>query len=181
MGKWSMKRFSFVLGLGVLLAFVATPSYSVQGVGSSEILGSAGFFHAQGSDVGTISGDVSYGYYFFQPLEIGLRQGLQYAFVDGGDDPWQATTTPFVDYHFFATQPFQPFVGGFGGIVWNDDDITGTIGPEGGIKYYVNDTTFISGRYRYEWFFDELDVIEDEASDGNHVVTVGIGFVWGGR
>src|SRR5919109_4519565 len=117
MDRRSLKRFSFVLGLGVLLAFVATPSYSVQDVGSSEIQVSAGFFHAQDSDVATISGDASYGYYFFQPLEVGVRQGINYTFLDDADDPWLATTVPFVDYHFFASQNFQPFVGGFGGVV----------------------------------------------------------------
>ncbi|HSE82938.1 MAG TPA: hypothetical protein VLB01_00150 [Thermodesulfobacteriota bacterium] len=176
-----MKRFSFILGLGALLAFVATPSYSVQSVGSSEIQVSGGFFHAQDSNTSDLSADVSYGYYFFQPLEVGIRQGINYTFINNADNPWLATTTPFIDYYFFADRNFQPFVGGFGGIVWNDDDITGTIGPEGGIKYYVNDTTFLEARYRYEWFFNDFDVIEDEASDGNQVVTVGIGFVWGGR
>ncbi|MDY0376553.1 MAG: hypothetical protein RBQ72_12615 [Desulfobacterium sp.] len=34
--------------------------------------------------------------------------------------------------------------------------------------------------YRYEWFFDELTIndIEDTSSDGNHVVTIGLGFVF---
>lgn len=180
MDRQGLKKFSFVLGLGVLLALVATPGYGVQSVGSSEVQGSGGFFHAVGSG-STITADASYGYYFLQPLLVGVRQGVNIQLRDGASDPWFATTTPFVDYHFFSDRNFQPFVGAFGGIVWNDDDITGTIGPEGGIKFYVNDTTFISARYRYEWFFDEFDVIEDESSDGNHVVTVGIGFVWGGR
>jgi hypothetical protein len=32
----------------------------------------------------------------------------------------------------------------------------------------------------FEWFFDEVGDVDDEASDGNHVGTVGIGFAWGG-
>lgn len=176
-------RLRNILILFAALAFTigfVVPSYGVQVQGDSELQLSGGFFHAQDSDTASITLDGSYGYFFTQALEGGIRQGLNYTFIDDADDPWTATTIPFVDYHFLFHHSFVPFVGGFGGIVWNDDDITGTIGPEGGFKFFLNDQTFIVTRYRYEWFFTELDLADDSAGDGNHVVTLGLGFVWGG-
>ncbi|MGB5707009.1 MAG: hypothetical protein WBM41_09255 [Arenicellales bacterium] len=53
---------------------------------------------------------------------------------------------------------------------------------------YLNDSTFLITRYRYEWFFDDLNLgslneiedrietVADNRSDGNHVFTVGLGF-----
>jgi len=49
------------------------PALDVQAQGTQEVEVSAGFFHADGSDTGTISGDVGYGYYVAPRLSLGLR------------------------------------------------------------------------------------------------------------
>ncbi len=54
------------------------------------------------------------------------------------------------------------------------------IEPIRGVKVFFNPNTFVSSRYRYEWYFDNLDVGSD-SSEGNHVVTIGFGYVWGGE
>jgi len=141
----------------------AAPSYSQPVPTDREIQASGGFFHAQGADVGTASGDISYGYFLQgnRAWEIGLRQGLSYAFIDHGKDAWSATTVPFFNYHFYdfsKDDRLVPFVGGFLGGTWNDDDATGTLGPELGAKYFVNDRTFLRIGYRYEWFFNTLSL-----------------------
>ncbi len=61
-----------------------------------------------------------------------------------------------------------------------DDEATGTIGPQVGFKSFITDSTYIMAKYRYEWFFEELSIneVEDTSSDGNHVVTFGVGFVF---
>jgi hypothetical protein len=53
------------------------------------------------------------------------------------------------------------------------------LGPRVGIKIFVHDRTFLNLGYRYEFFFDRIKAIGDNASRGNHVFNIGIGFNWG--
>ena len=117
---------------------------------------------------------------------------VNYAFIENQDDVWTASTVGFANYNFSdgvdEVGEFVPFAGVFLGGAYNDKDATGTLGPNFGFKYFVNDKTFITTRYRYEWFFDKLDlskvsdikddlqIISDNKSDGNHVLTIGLGF-----
>ncbi|HWP59421.1 MAG TPA: hypothetical protein VNL14_16125 [Candidatus Acidoferrales bacterium] len=142
---------------------------------------SGGLFHAQRSDTGALNLDLVYGYYLTPGWEIGFRQALNYNFIEDERDVWNATTSPFLNYNFRVTERILPFLGGFIGLVWNDRDATGTIGPNTGVKIFLTDQTYFVARYRYEWFFDSLKEIGDEKSRGNHVVNFGIGFVWGGQ
>lgn len=177
--KWAVG----ILGVAVLLLAGAVQAAQVEG--DHEIQVSAGFFHAEGSESGNMNVDVSYGKFITDRWELGIRQTLAYSFIDNADDEWTASTTPFASYHFrgiSAYDRFQPFVGAFVGAAYTEGDGTATIGPHLGFKYFVDDQTFVVTRYRYEWFPDDLTVndITDERADGNHVVTVGLGYVWGG-
>ena len=172
-----------VLGAIMLLAVMTAPVYSAQDSGDSSLQFGGSFFHAQNADVGTLNLEIAYGYFTTQSWEVGLIQTLGYRFIDGADDQWVASTIPFINYHFLGLSKddvFQPFLGAFIGASYNEDDITGTMGPQVGFKSYVNDTTFVTVKYRYEWFFDDLtwDDVDDSSSDGNHVVTFGIGFIF---
>jgi hypothetical protein len=178
-----MKHFFNFISLLTLFVFLFTyiqVSYGVQKEGDSEIQVSGSFFNAQGSGTGTLAAEASYGYYITQALEIGLTQGFGVSFVKGASNPWTGRTIPFVQYYFLSTHNFQPFIGGFIGAVYNSDDFTGTIGPAGGFRYFVNDSTFLLARYRYEWFFTDINfgAVFDDTTRGNHVVTIGLGFVW---
>ena len=124
--------------------------------------------------------DLGYGYFLTEGWELGIIQTLGYSFIDDGDDIWIASTIPYINYNFRSSEPFQPFIGAFIGATYNEDDATGTMGPQLGFKSFINDSTYIVLKYRYEWFFEELDYddVEDNSSDGNHVVTLGVGFVF---
>jgi outer membrane protein with beta-barrel domain len=148
--------------------------------GMSELQAAGGFFHSQGSDSGSLNAELSYGYYLTRGWQVGLRQALNYDFIDDHRDFWVATTVPFLNYNFRVTDIIVPYLGGFIGLVWNDRDTTGTIGPQGGIKFFVHDTAFINLGYRYEFFFNRIKAIEDNASRGNHVFNIGVGLTWGG-
>lgn len=148
--------------------------------GASEVQVSAGFFHAQGSDSGNLNADLSYGYYLTPGWQLGIRQALNYNFVDDARDFWLASTTPFINYNFHVTDIIIPYLGGFIGLVWNDRDATGTIGPQAGVKFYVHERTFLNLGYRYEFFFNRFEAIDDNKSRGNHVANLGIGITWGG-
>lgn len=148
--------------------------------GASEVQVSAGLFHQEGSDSGNFNADLSYGYYLTPSWQLGLRQALNYNFIDDSRDVWIATTAPFINWHFAWTDIVVPYLGAFIGLAWNDRDATGTLGPQAGIKFFVHEQTFLNLGYRYEWFFNRFEAVEDNASRGNHVFNVGVGFTWGG-
>jgi hypothetical protein len=177
--KFFSRSSVLALSLGLLLT-TATASFALPSDGSSEVLLSGGFFHAQGSDDGNFNADVSYGYYLSPGWEIGLRQGLNYLFRDDNPDAWTATTTPFIFYNFRVTDVLVPYLGIHGGVVWNDRDVTGTIGPNAGLKLFVSPQTFVNIGYRYEWLFNTFHSAVNNRDNGNHVGNIGIGFVWGG-
>jgi hypothetical protein len=148
--------------------------------GASEAQISAGFFHQENSDSGNLNADLSYGYYLTPAWQLGFRQALNYNFIDDSRDVWIATTAPFINWHFRLTDIVIPYLGAFIGLAWNDRDTTGTVGPQAGIKFFVHESTFLNLGYRYEFFFNRFEAIEDNASRGNHVFNVGVGFTWGG-
>lgn len=182
-----MKKRSFIptviIVFCMLLMGFVTASSANQSAGDNTLQLSGSFTHSQGADSGVLNLDVAYGRLFTDSLELGILQYLGYSFIDNADDTWVASTIPYINYHFSGLSDsdyFLPFVGAFIGASYNDEDTTGTIGPQLGFKSFVNDTTFILTKYRYEWFFDELTVndIEDSQSDGNHVATLGVGFIF---
>jgi hypothetical protein len=150
----------------------------------NELLLSGGFFHAQDSDFSNVALDMSWGRYLGNPSwQLGILQALNWSIIDDAEDPWSATTAPFVHFHFLGISQRNvvvPFLGAFVGAVWNDDDATGTLGPDAGLKFFVTDDAFLQTKYRYEWFFNEFESADDESDEGNHVVSLGIGYVWGG-
>ncbi len=167
----------------MLVAGTDSSVQAAQNSGDNSLQLGGSFFHAQGADVGTLNLEGAYGKFITKNLELGLIQTLGYSFIDGKDDEWVASTIPFLNYHFLGlttNDTFQPFIGAFIGASYNKDDITGTLGPQIGFKSFVTDSTFITVTYRYEWFFDDLALndIEDNSSDGNHVVTLGVGFIF---
>jgi hypothetical protein len=170
----------------LLLSATATPGPASAGplANDNELLLSGGFFHAQDSDFSNVALDLSWGRYLDNPaLQLGIFQALNWSIVDDAEDPWAATTAPFFHFHFMDVSQHNvvvPFIGAFAGAVWNDDDATGTLGPDAGLKFFVTEDAFIQTKYRYEWFFDEFESADDESDDGNHVVSLGIGYVWGG-
>ena len=160
--------------------FLTGPVWAAPTDGASEVQVSAGFFHSQGSDSGNLNVDLNYGYYLTPGWQVGIRQALNYNFVDDQRDFWLATTTPFINYHFRVTDIIFPYLGAFIGVVWNDRDATGAIGPQTGVKFFVHDRTFLNLGYRYEFFFNRLEAIDNNTSRGNHVMNLGVGFTWGG-
>lgn len=162
----------------------ALPASAAPVANDQEVQAAAGLFHAQGSDVGTLSADVSYGYFFNPVVELGIRQAGNYSFVDDARDRWLLSTAPFLNLHWNQDpdQLVVPYLGMFVGAVYNDVDVTGALGPQVGLKFFLNQQTFLNVAYRYEWFWNQIEQggLTDEADDGNHVGTVGIGFVFGG-
>ena len=107
-----------------------------------------------GFDNTSLSATVSIGYFFNDNLEAGVRQGIVFSDTDAGGSDFAATTAGFVDFHFDLDR-WQPFVGAFIGYSYGDGvDDDGNYGPEGGVKYFVNSTTFIAATVQYVLPFD---------------------------
>ena len=116
-----------------------------------------------------INVNLGLGYFTTKELEIGVRQGLTYA--DGGS-AWSGQTVAFVDYHFDMDR-WQPYVGGNIGYVYGDNVSDAWIaGPEIGVKYFVNATTFIDVNAAYEFN------LEEGLDDGAFLYGLGVGFKW---
>ena len=134
------------------------------------------------ADAGNAALQFSLGYFVFDQFELLVRQGVGYTDNDdvtGGGTSVIASTAVGVDYHFDLDR-WQPFIGAAIGYNYGDSDVDETwfAGPEGGIKFYVKDDTFLYGLVQYQWFFDDSETFEDNANDGAFLYAVGIGFNW---
>jgi hypothetical protein len=131
---------------------------------------------ANGPDFDAVSFAVngSVGYFFTDQFEAGLRQTI--GFSDQGPSTLNGSTRVFVDYHFDMDQ-WQPYVGANLGYAYGDAvSDTFFAAPEGGVKYFVNDTTFVFFSVEYQFFFDEAEEADEEFSDGQFLYGLGIGF-----
>lgn len=166
-----------------LWGLVATTGYAQPHPNDNELQLTGSFFRPIGTGEGALNADILYSRHLADPSwEFGLRQSIVYVYNEDREDTWNAVTAPFVNYNFINSThrpELVPFLGALGGAVYNDDDITGTIGPQAGAKWYVTESTFLIASYRYEWFFDDLKN-SGNTQEANNIVAVGIGFNWGG-
>lgn len=181
MDKLSVDMRKAILGLAAALGILGVAEVHAQPrPGAHEVSGAGSFFRPIGSGSGAFNVDGTYGYSLADPaIQVGFRQSFNLNHNDDSPDVWNAVTAPYMNYHFMGSESFVPYAGAFVGAVWNDDDITGTVGPQVGIKSYLTDSAFVMANYRYEWFFEEIGDVNDR-QDANHAVTLGFGYQWGG-
>jgi hypothetical protein len=115
-----------------------------------------------------VNGEV--GYYVLQWLPVSLRQSYVTRFGGKVNDRHDFATTLGADFQAPLGR-FQPYAGGFVGYSYGDQS-SGLAGPEAGIKYYVNESTFLKGQMQYGWLFDKtLDW-----DNGRALYTIGFGY-----
>ncbi len=115
-------------------------------------------------------------YFFTDNVEGAIRQSFA-RFDEEGND-WAASTRVALDYDFDVGN-WGPFIGvSFGYRYGEATSDTWVAGPEAGVRYFVNDTTYILGLIEYQFFFDESDNADDAFDDGAFIYTLGIGFRW---
>jgi len=118
----------------------------------------------------------SLGYFFTRNLEFGLRQGIGYLDVEGGEDRWDGSTRLFADYHFDFWQ-MQPFLGVNLGALYGDGvNDTWFAGPEVGVKVFVISSTFLYFLMEYNYPFDDDD--DEVFDDGRFLYAFGMGTTW---
>jgi hypothetical protein len=126
----------------------------------------------QDFESGSVSAGGELGYFLSKEIELGLRQAFSWSDSDVSDADWNGDTRIFGNFHFDLDR-WQPYVGAFVGYVYGDfvDDFW-TAGPEVGVKYFVNSTTYIDLNAAYGFNLDE------GIDDGSFFYGLGIGFRW---
>jgi len=127
-------------------------------------------------DNSSFGAELSFGHFYSDNLAGELRQGINLIDLPGDNDGWSASTRGALDL-YFGKDVIWPFVGVNLGYVYGDSvSDTFVAGPEGGLKWFVNDTTYISALVEYQFFFDKGDKVGDVFEDGRFVYSIGLGF-----
>jgi hypothetical protein len=120
--------------------------------------------------------NVNLGYFITKELEVGIRQTVGFNDIGTSGD-LNGSTRAAVDYNF-DLGAVVPYVGANIGYVYGDS-VTDTweAAPEGGLKWFVNGTTFVFVSVEYQFFFDHnTDNFSNAFSDGQFVYGLGVGF-----
>jgi hypothetical protein len=133
-------------------------------------------------DVGAGQLTGSVGYYFSEWTELSLRHSVSYsddlAAPPGisPEDVWAFQTRLAFDLHF-PMPVVTPYVGALVGYVYGDTPVDDTfaIGPEAGIKIYVQHDAFIQVGAEWVFFTDRESTIDDTFEDGQIFYFAGIG------
>ena len=114
-----------------------------------------------------VSGSV--GYYYTKNWLFSVKQGLQAN--DNGDSTLINSRTMFQAAYQWDLAKWQPYVGlNVGGVYGAGIHDKALFGPEVGLKYYVNESTFLFGNIAYEVPIDEC------CNNGNVPYSLGVGF-----
>ena len=111
----------------------------------------------------------SLGYYFTKNVLLTFKQGL--AINDEGDSTLVNGRSVIQAAYQWDFARWQPYLGmNVGGIYGADIEDNAVAGPEAGLKYFVNESTFLFGNIAYEVPLDQC------CNDGIIPYSVGIGF-----
>jgi len=117
------------------------------------------------------------GYFMTQNFETIWRQGISFADMPGSND-WNGSTRLAFDYNFDRWR-WYPYLGANIGYLYGDTVEEQFIaGPEAGVKYFVNPTTYIIGGVEYQFLFTKANQADNNFDDGRFVYIIGIGFVF---
>lgn len=158
----------------------ASPAMAIDQAGNWEVQLIGAGSSDNDFDSGGFTATAQVGHFFTDQLQLAVRQSIGY--VDtGADSDFSAATRLGGYYHFNydTDQRWVPFIGVDIGYIYGDGVTDSFVaGPSGGLRYFVNDTTFISATISYEFLFDDADEADDQFSDGQFVYGLGIGFQW---
>lgn len=129
---------------------------------------------------GSLSGSV--GYYFSEWTQLALRHNVSYSDDLGAppgvspEDVWNFQTRVAFDLHF-PMPVVTPYIGALVGYIYGDSDVDDSfaIGPEAGVKIYVQHDAFIQLGAEWVFFTDRDESIDDTFEDGQIFYFAGIG------
>jgi hypothetical protein len=172
-----LTRIAVAVGVICLVFSAATFAQGfTQGDKTATLNGSG--FSSDDFDNTTFAINGSLGYFFTSNIEGSVRQGLMFTDIEDGGSTWGGSTRVAGDYYFDYGR-LWPFVGASLGVMYGDEDVEENwlFGLEGGVRYFVNSTTFLVGSIGFDWPLGSDD--DDGAfDDGQWVYIVGMGFRW---
>lgn len=141
---------------------------------SAVTVGGAGS-NNQDFDIGGFSLSGSYGHFFTDDWEVGVRQTAN--FSDFGNSAWNGSTRIAADYHFLDGK-FRPLIGANFGWVYGDG-VTETLAaaPEVGFKIFVADGVFLQLLGEYQFFFEDAEAATSAFDDGQWIYSFGFGIL----
>ncbi len=150
---------------------IAQSAIAQQEAGDREfsLAGSGGSDNSFRSNTLGVSG--TYGWFHTKEFEWGIRQSIGIADISGSSLGLSGSTAVFGDYHFDFAQ-WQPFIGASFGVTYGtsseiEEDFA--IGPEIGVKYYIQPKTFIQAQATY------LFKVDEDVDEGALRYTLGLG------
>lgn len=160
------------------LAFIPTVAQASFKAGDLELTlgGSGAASKALTTNSESVTG--SLGWFLTKELELSVRQSASYSKVRHGSDLFNGSTRGAVDWHFDLGN-FEPFAGGNLGYSYGTRGFTDTweVAPEAGVKWFLNNSTFIYGLVEYQIFFRHG---HGAAFDkGSFVYSLGLGVLLG--
>ncbi len=169
-----MKRGSiFIVALSMLA--LSPFAMAVDAAGPWEFTLSGAGNNNKDFNAGAFGANLSLGYFFNDVVELSGRQTITYG-DSGPTTSWSGSTRVAVDFHFPVSPHLRPFIGANLGFVYGDGvHDTMEAAPEAGLKYFVNNTTFLFGMAEYQFFFDNSDSLDSGFDNGQFVYTIGMG------
>lgn len=127
--------------------------------------------------------DVGYGYFFKKGLELGMNFA-----VNAADSSQNYSLGPFAEYNHITGSNVVPYLHGGARWVYADVEI-GTGGKilddagsellldiEAGLKYFLRENIALSSGLAYEWATSEIFETDNDFSDGNLLMKLGMRF-----
>ncbi|MDA3897508.1 MAG: hypothetical protein PF482_15335 [Desulfobacteraceae bacterium] len=171
-----MKKLMFTLIVVSISILLVTPTAMAYQQGDYELTLGGNGSSDESLDGTVLNFEAGLGYFLTRNFEAIWRQGISYVDIAHGDDKWNASTRLSLDFNFGAGSLY-PYLGANIGYLYGDTVEEQFIaGPEGGVKYFVNDTTFITAGIEYQFLFEDTDEVDDNYNDGRFVYLLGIGF-----
>ncbi len=166
-----------LVAFAVLLCIVAMPAGAQEERGNWELTLAATGTSSKSFDNDAIGVNAGIGYFFLDYFELSLRQLGSYVKVKDGGSAGNGATQVALDFQFplGSRHQWAPFIGGNAGYFYGDT-FTDTFeyAPEAGVKYFVNDTTFIYFRVEYQIFAKDFTGTSNSA-DRQFTYMLGIG------
>ena len=168
-----LRQLSILSALALASPLVTATRAEAARPGDWELTLSGSGVSDQDGNGGTVGAAGSFGYFVDEHWQLSLRQSLGYTDLT---DNFSGSTRLGFDYHFHLGE-WQPFLGASLGYTYGGEfaDTWGA-GPEAGVKYFVNDTTFIHASVGYDFFFRKADNLAGDFRNGQFIYGIGIGF-----
>jgi hypothetical protein len=174
-GKKALYVASAVLLLAPVSAFGQYESPFQTGVREFTVVGSGS--SDESFDNTALATSFSIGQFFTDHLEGAIRQEISFSDTSDNND-FNGSTRIAADYHFGSGR-LVPLLGITVGYLYGDTVKEQFIaGPEAGLKFFMNATTFLYGLIEYQFLFEDADDVDEAYDDGRFVYSIGLGMTF---